>query len=306
MKVSRRISVLSTAGLLLVGSSLGRAAATIPCADGLELSLSTQEPSQGGVVLIEVKSTRLAEIKASWAGQNLHFWYESKPEKAYRALLGVDLRRKARQHPLTVEAKLEDGERVGCSANISIRDGQFAVQHLTVENKFVELSSNDLARSRRETQLLKKIFRAVTSARLWDGGFQAPLQGVEASGSFGKRRILNDQPRSPHSGEDFSAPSGTPVRAPQRGRVVLAEDLFFTGNSVVIDHGLGLYTFYGHLESMAVRIGNVVEAGDLLGGVGATGRVTGPHLHWAARLNNARVNPLSLIAVLPRGTPPTE
>jgi murein DD-endopeptidase MepM/ murein hydrolase activator NlpD len=267
------------------------------------LKLSTLEPSQGDIVLVEVRSGFPAHLQASWTDQTLHFW---KKDDSQFALLGVDLRREATRHPLIVEAQLENGEKIGCSTAVSIQEGDFVVQRLTVEKKFVDLSPQDLERSRRETNRLHKIFRAVTSARLWEGGFRLPVEGADASGSFGKKRILNDQPRSPHSGEDFSAPLGTPVRAPQRGRVVMASDLFFLGKTIVLDHGLGLYTFYGHLESMAVENGEVVKAGGLLGRVGASGRVTGPHLHWAARLNDARVNPMDLVSVLPTARPPTE
>jgi murein DD-endopeptidase MepM/ murein hydrolase activator NlpD len=133
--------------------------------------------------------------------------------------------------------------------------------------------------------------------RLWQRGFETPLPGYEASGSFGKRRIFNEKPRSPHSGEDISAPAGTPVRAPARGRVVLAKALFFLGNTVVLDHGFGLFSFYGHLSSIGVEPGTIVEGGEVLGKVGATGRVTGAHLHWGVRLGDARVNPMDLLTL---------
>ncbi len=276
---------------------------TIDCAAGLELTLSTIEPPQGAIILLEVRSAFPAEVKATWADQSLHFWQEG---DSHLALLGVDLRRRASQLPLTVESKRSNGQEIGCSTPVTIRDGNFVVQKITVQKKFVDLSAEDLERSRRETNQLLRIFRAVTAARLWEGAFQLPVKGVKGSGSFGKRRILNDQPRSPHSGEDFPAPAGTPVRAPQRGRVVMASDLFFSGNTIVLDHGLGLYTFYGHLESMAVKNGQVVKPGEVIGRVGATGRVTGPHLHWSARLNKARVNPLDLVTIAPTAKPPTE
>jgi murein DD-endopeptidase MepM/ murein hydrolase activator NlpD len=276
---------------------------TIDCAAGLELTLSTIEPPQGAIILVEVRSEFPAEVKATWADQSLHFWQEG---DSHLALLGVDLRRRASQLPLTVETKRSSGQEIGCSTPVTIRDGNFVVQKITVQKKFVDLSAEDLERSRRETNQLLRIFRAATAARLWEGAFQLPVKGVKGSGSFGKRRILNDQPRSPHSGEDFPAPAGTPVRAPQRGRVVMAGDLFFSGNTIVLDHGLGLYTFYGHLESMAVEHGQVVKPGEVIGRVGATGRVTGPHLHWAARINKARVNPLDLVTIVPTAKPPTE
>ena len=117
--------------------------------------------------------------------------------------------------------------------------------------------------------------------------------------NFGKRRILNGQAGSPHGGLDLPGVTGTPVYAAQSGRIVLAEELFFPGNTVIIDHGLGIYTFYGHLSEIAVKVGDEVSTGALLGKVGATGRVTGPHLHWAVSVNRARVDPLQIVKLLP-------
>src|SRR6266851_5639889 len=122
-------------------------------------------------------------------------------------------------------------------------------------------------------------------------------ENLKVAPNFGKRRILNGKAGSPHGGVDFPAPAGTPVYAAQRGRVVLAQPLYFSGNTVVLDHGLGLYTFYAHFESISVQPGDLLGTGALLGRVGATGRVTGPHLHWGATVNRARTNPLQLISL---------
>jgi len=116
----------------------------------------------------------------------------------------------------------------------------------------------------------------------------------------GVRRVFNGQPRQPHAGADLLSPAGTPILAPSDGRVVLARDLYFTGNTVVIDHGLGLFSLFAHLSTIGVHAGDTVPGGATIGLVGATGRVTGPHLHWAMRLNGARVDPLSVLALLPR------
>jgi len=280
--------------LLALGAS---AADTVPCGDGLTLRVSSPTPVQGSLVLVEVQSAAaLAQLKVDWAGQTLHFWRDAN-SPAYRALLGVDLERAPGPAPLTFQAELASGERRACRLRATVEDGKFAVERLTLPPQFVELSPADLERSQREAARLRDVFAAVTPERLWQGGFRRPLE-AEAAGNFGRRRILNDQPRAPHSGEDFSAPAGTPVYAAQRGRVALADELFFSGKTVVLDHGLGLFTFYAHLESITIEPGQVVEAGTLLGRVGSTGRVTAAHLHWAARLNQARVNPRDLVALL--------
>jgi len=141
------------------------------------------------------------------------------------------------------------------------------------------------------------------SPRHWSGGFRTPLS-VRPNSNFGTRSVFNGQPRNPHAGVDFAAPAGTPVAAPNGGIVALAESLYFTGNTVILDHGLGLYSLYAHLSRLDVVPGRSVAAGDIVGLLGATGRVTGPHLHWAIRLNGARVDPLSLVAALPMTSRP--
>jgi murein DD-endopeptidase MepM/ murein hydrolase activator NlpD len=287
-------------GLLPVSSLLAPLPAqeSIGCGEGVEVRVSAQKPTQGSVVVVEVGSALpLAELKGGWAGQELRFWNPENPAGVYRALLGVDLERSAATFPLTMTATLSGGERIGCSLHLVVQDGQFLLEELEVARRFVELGAKDLERVRVESQRLRELFAQVTPARLWQGSFRLPVEGIEARGNFGRRRIMNQQPRSPHSGEDFSAPPGTPVLASERGRVALAQDLFFSGKTVILDHGLGLYTLYAHLEWIAVEEGTLVEAGAPLGRSGATGRVTGAHLHWAARLNRARVNPRDLVAL---------
>jgi murein DD-endopeptidase MepM/ murein hydrolase activator NlpD len=154
-----------------------------------------------------------------------------------------------------------------------------------------------LARAEEERKRLREIFATVTPEKFWRGAFRVPLDGATTGGNFGRRRVLNGQPGSPHSGVDFPAPTGTPVYAAQRGRVVLAEPLYFSGNTVIIDHGWGVYTLYGHFAEIDVKPGDAIEAGGLLGKVGATGRVTGPHLHWGLTVNRARVNALDIVAL---------
>jgi len=139
---------------------------------------------------------------------------------------------------------------------------------------------------------------------LWRGNFQFPLAGITQGTNFGKRRVLNGQARPPHTGADFPAVTGTPVHATQSGRVALAEELFFSGNTVILDHGLGVYSLYGHLSAIGVESGESVKAGEIIGKVGATGRVTGPHLHWGVTVNKARVNPAQLVGLSRTQRPP--
>jgi murein DD-endopeptidase MepM/ murein hydrolase activator NlpD len=261
------------------------------------------------LLLLELRSPApLGEIKATWDARDIPFWrqeQESVDEKGqgekgpgvWRAFLGVDLEQKPEAYTLALTAKALDQRDFTCRASIAVKEGKFATESLKVAPNFVEPNPEQLARAEAERQRLRAIFATINPERLWDGSFHYPLTGVTTGGNFGKRRILNGKIGSPHGGVDFPAPAGTPVYAAQRGRVVLAEPLYFSGNTVVLDHGLGLYTFYAHFESIAVQQGDLVDTGALIGKVGATGRVTGPHLHWGLTVNRARVNPLQLFSL---------
>lgn len=272
--------------------------ASSQCSETLLLRLSDDAPGQGSVVVAEVRAeSPLDRVEGFAMGDELFFWNDA-DSRVFQALLAVGLYERVGPGSIRIRAHpLSGGAAVECRLDFRVLDGEFPVQRLRVAPKYVELSSKDLARSQREQRELNRIFASITPERLWRDGFRHPVPGYEPSGSFGKRRVFNDQPRSPHSGEDFSAPAGTLIEATARGRVVLAKNLFFLGNTVVIDHGFGLYSFYGHLSSLNVSAGTLVESGATIGRVGATGRVTGAHLHWGARLGNKRVNPMALLSL---------
>jgi murein DD-endopeptidase MepM/ murein hydrolase activator NlpD len=288
---------LGAGALLLPAGVMAKEAGS--CDAGMELHLSAPESSQGSLLLVEVRSTKpLAEVNGEWGERSVPFWQEVGPEAVQKGLVGVDLEKAPGEYELKVTGQTGSGEKVACSAMLTVKQGRFATEKLTVGKQFVEPSPEQIRRADEERQKLRDILDRVTPARLWDGKFRVPLDGVSTGSNFGRRRILNGNPGSPHSGADFPAPTGTPVHAAQRGRVVLAEELFFSGNTVVVDHGLGIYTFYGHLSEIGVKVGDALEVGAVLGKVGATGRVTGPHLHWGLTVERARVNPLQIVKVL--------
>lgn len=188
------------------------------------------------------------------------------------------------------------------SGNVAI---DFAVVHrdypeqrlTTTNRRMVNPEPEDLRRIQRETALMREAYARRTPVSLSPAPFLTPAQGPHSS-PFGLRRFWNDQPRSPHSGLDIAAPTGTPVRAPAPGEVVVTGTFHFNGNTVMIDHGGGLVTMYCHLDEIAVREGERLPRGGRIGLVGATGRVTGAHLHWSVSLAGARVDPLQMMAVL--------
>ena len=172
---------------------------------------------------------------------------------------------------------------------------KYAEQRLEVKNpRHVNPEAQDLARIEREQARIDAALGRYTAGMTPDFRMRAPVPG-ERSSSFGLRRYFNGEARKPHSGMDIAAPTGTPIRAPAAGRVIDAGDFFFNGNTVFVDHGEGLVTVYCHLSRIDVQPGQAVETGAVLGLVGATGRVTGPHLHWGVAINRAMVDPELLL-----------
>jgi len=275
------------------------------CTAGTTLRLNASQASQGSLLLIEVRSTKsLVELQGEWGGRTVPIWQEAARERQRKGLLAVDLEKAPGEYELKLTGQTATGEKISCSAMVAVRKGLFATEKLQVGKEFVEPDPEQVKRANEERQKLRDIFDHVTPERLWDGNFRIPLDGVTTGSNFGKRRVLNGNPGSPHGGMDLPGTTGTPVHAAQRGRVALAEELFFSGNTVVVDHGLGIYTFYGHLSEIDAKAGDTVETGAVLGRVGATGRVTGPHLHWGLTVERARVNPLLLVKLL--SNPPSE
>jgi len=179
---------------------------------------------------------------------------------------------------------------------VEIRQKDYGVRRLTLPRNMVDLDAETLQRVKKESRRMKTLWEAPSSAPSWSGSFLTPISG-EVLGPFGQRSIINDQPRSPHSGIDLKGDRGTPVRAINHGQVVLTGDHFFAGLTVVIDHGGGIQSMYFHLAELAVRKGDRVAKGQIVGLVGSTGRTTGPHLHWGIRINGDRIDPLRLIAL---------
>jgi murein DD-endopeptidase MepM/ murein hydrolase activator NlpD len=237
----------------------------------------------------------LASLAARLGRWDVALWPEGPGRTVYRGLAGVDVDGAAGQVMLAVEGRTEGGDAAAASAAIQVRGAAFPVQRLTVPRAFAELDAATLARVARERQRMEAALGDATPRRLWADPFRLPLEAAPPGHGFGARRIVNGEARAPHTGVDFAAPAGTPVLAAQAGRVVLAEEQFFPGAAVVIDHGLGLFTMYFHLQEMRVRARDPVRAGQPVGTVGASGRATGAHLHWGARLGGARIDGAALV-----------
>ena len=208
------------------------------------------------------------------------------PEQ-WKAVVGIALST-SEGSSLSVKVRRPDGS--SDSVSVPVSGKQYATQELTVKPGQVNLSEENLARYRRESAHLKKIRRTFSETPPETLALSQPCEGVRSS-SFGLRRVFNGQSRNPHSGMDLAAPEGTPVLASADGVVVDRGDYFFSGNMIIIDHGQGLLTLYAHLSAMDVTVGERVERGAPIGRVGATGRVTGAHLHFGVYLNSVPVDP---------------
>jgi murein DD-endopeptidase MepM/ murein hydrolase activator NlpD len=204
----------------------------------------------------------------------------------WTALVGIPLATQPGAHKVVVESA-----KGKTNVTFQVKDKKYRTQYLTIKDqRKVEPNPDDLKRIYAETARSNAALSRFTATDAARFHLSAPIEGVR-SDSFGSRRYFNGQPRHPHTGMDIAAPRGTPIHAPADGKVVEAGKFFYNGNTLYIDHGNGLVTMYCHLDTVAVKAGDVVKEGDLLGTVGSTGRVTGPHLHWGIALNRAMVDP---------------
>jgi len=272
--VNRRRALLSIAPALLASALLPRAwATTVPRAS----------PVPGGVARVRLGAAE-PPPRAS-IGKDRVLVVRDGDE--WIALVGIALAAKAGTK-LKVEAERAGGalERF----EIDVAPKQYAAQHLKVAPGQVDLSPEDLARYERERVHLAAVLKTFSDTAPATLAMLQPVPGPR-SGTFGLRRYFNGQARSPHTGMDIAAPSGTPVSAANEGRVIDTGDYFFPGRTVVLDHGQGLLSLYSHLSAIEAKVGDAVAAGAPIGKVGATGRVTGPHLHFAVYLNTVAVDP---------------
>jgi murein DD-endopeptidase MepM/ murein hydrolase activator NlpD len=180
-----------------------------------------------------------------------------------------------------------------------VRPGVYGEDTLTVDPRHVRPSPQDLERIRREQAEVRQVYASGSRSRLWKETFQVPVPG-EMHGPFGTRRVFNGELQSQHNGADFRAQTGDPIRAAAAGVVRLSKDLFYSGNAVILDHGAGVFTSYSHMSRIDVKVGQTVARGAVIGLAGATGRVTGPHLHWTVRVGAANVDPALFLEVMRR------
>jgi murein DD-endopeptidase MepM/ murein hydrolase activator NlpD len=251
---------------------------------------------QGSVAFFTVELEHAPRrVTATWIGKTLNFFHTDDP-KVWYALAGADLETQPGSYDLQVTAVLPSGKVARSVKKVDVAAGTFTTGAVDVPENYVEPNEDEKKQIAADEVLKTRAFAHVTAAPLWSGNF-VPAVNVKATPSFGESRILNEEKSSLHRGTDFPVPEGTPVVATNSGTVVLAKELFYEGNCVIVDHGQRFFTIYMHLSKMEVAVGDKVAKGKRLGLSGATGRVTGPHLHLGVRWDGANIDPVGLLAM---------
>jgi murein DD-endopeptidase MepM/ murein hydrolase activator NlpD len=277
--------------LIAVGHVAGQGHARPPLT--LSVSMQARSLKPGEVILVAVTASRDVDTLDGTAfGNPIEFWRATSPRR-WLALIGIPLDTEIGRREIVVHGTTADAVSESTRVSLQILEGGFEQRRLRVDQRFVDPPLSEIDRVLAEQKRLDTLFATTRRERFWSGAWRSPVPGRPTS-SFGRQTVMNGEVRGRHQGADFHASTGTPVHAPNAGEIVLAEGLYFSGNTVVIDHGDGLYSLFAHLSRIDVRPGARVASGDVLGLVGATGRVTGPHLHWAVRLHDVSVDPLSL------------
>jgi murein DD-endopeptidase MepM/ murein hydrolase activator NlpD len=265
------------------------------------IQASSYDVANGGTLLLEIENG--AQMPA---GADMHIRYNKRSFPVYRhptrgdgayfALIGIPYQTKPGPQKLTLTYSDANGDK-SRQIPFQVVAGKYKTDILKVDGRRVNPDKKDRQRASREAQEVKYVYVSGSQKRLWDGEFQLPVDN-EISSRFGNRRVFNGQLKSYHNGLDFRSPKGTPVYATNSGVVRLAKNLFYSGNAVIIDHGTGIFTIYAHLSKIEAAAGQRIEKGQLIGLTGATGRVSGPHLHWGVKIDGIPVNPLGFVEVM--------
>lgn len=259
----------------------------------LRISSHYRDLSPGNVIAIMVESPVPSKAWAQFGDKRYHFVSRA-GGRSWFTLIDLGLAISPGPHVLRVGVACPDGYEKTFSVTLTVTQRPFPVKQLTVDDRFTVLSPDVLKRVLREKKEIEAVYLAITPSWLGEGGFDVPSRGVLRD-NFGEKRLFNGEVRSRHRGVDIGSPQGTEVRASNAGRVVLTGNFYFGGNTVIIDHGAGLFSNYCHLSAILVGKGSLVEKGAVIGLTGSTGRATGPHLHWGFRLYNEPVDPLSVM-----------
>lgn len=295
MRVNKTASLVAFGWMALATASVGLMAKP-PAA--LRLTYSTRALVAGEAMLLTVSSPEpLAGVEGTAFDQPVRFAARGGDARHWQGLAAIPLGTRTGRHVMTARATAVSGAILETHRRLTVSGKTFRVSRITVAREFVEPPESERQRIADEAQLMADRLSRITPEMLWQGRFAIPVDGPVSS-EFGVRRIVNGEERNRHRGVDLAATTGTPVVAPNRGCVTLVGSLYYSGNTVLVDHGLGVFSLFAHLSQTLVAEGDLVERGREIGRVGATGRVTAPHLHWTVKIGQTNVDPMSLVALV--------
>ena len=255
--------------------------------------VTPSEISQGEVSLLTIQKNGETMPKVLWMENKVALAFD-KEKDIWFSFVGADLTTEPGSYKLEIDVNNNAHSKI-----ISVLSKDYGARHLTIPEGMVSLKADTLKRVEEESRRMNELFMSSTESPVWSGKWIRPVSGTVVS-LFGCKSIINDMERAPHSGIDLKASEGTRVRAANKGKVVLVEDHFFSGLSIVIDHGGGIHSMYFHLSRSFVQVDQFVEKGVVIGLSGSSGRITGPHLHFGIRLNGKRINPVNLMEISER------
>ncbi len=304
LRLSKMIGILLMVGSICIVLPGCAAASSQTKIDSMQAvaRLSSSEVANGQVTVLEVdlrpKEPAATDLKATFEQNRIAlFQHPIKPAGVYCGLVGIPIGKKPHKTAIELEWMDPAGRQYRETVALHIIEGNYKKEALKVAPKHVSPSPKNLQRIKAEKKEIRRIYASSSDTRLWYGQFSKPLTS-DITSVFGSQRLFNGELQSYHRGTDFRAKLGTPVYASNFGIVRLAKNLFYSGNIVIVDHGKGIFTNYAHLSQIDVKVGQHIARGDQIGLSGATGRVSGPHLHWGVKINNAYVDPLQFLTVI--------
>jgi len=260
------------------------------------LEISQSIVKNANTVSLEINKKNISNVKLTFDKQNINFFQNPFKENIYYALLPISYYQRQKDYRVIV-SYIQDGKKVFEGKNLKVIDGKYKSEVINVPKTKFRPKPSRAKRTKKEYSQAIKVYNTVSKEILWNEEFIYPLNSKITS-NFGTKRVYNGILKSYHSGTDFRAKNGTPILASNSGIVRISQDRFYSGNSIVIDHGQGVYSCYFHLSKMNYKVGDFIKKGDILGLSGDTGRVTGPHLHFSFRIHGIQVDPLDAISLL--------
>ena len=262
----------------------------------LALEISQSSVKNANTVLLEIKKKNISDVKLSFDKQNINFFKNPFKKNTYYALLPISYYQKKKDYRIIV-SYIENGKKIFEGKSLKVIDGKYKSEVINVPKTKFKPKPSRVERTKKEYAQAMKVYNSISKDILWNEDFIYPLN-TKITSNFGTKRVYNGKLKSYHSGTDFRAKNGTPILASNSGVVKISQDRFYSGNSIVIDHGQGVYSCYFHLSKINYKVGDVIKKGAVLGLSGDTGRVTGPHLHFSFRIHGIQVDPLDSISLL--------